>query len=180
MCFITQRKGFKPLHICYSLCFGYFSPIHDPCYAIFSRNDRGLPRPPGDIKKIIDFILWQKKTLRGYLKDRLYFLQQIGIVSMNESDEGMHLAVFNAEGLLLNDHQMEVLRSSYQPQELSQSHMLYDQLVYPLTFWTGAGGCGIMESERLQGWATLIRKVPIAIILQPRDLFIHQFGTLRG
>jgi hypothetical protein len=98
---------------------------------------------------------------------------------MNESDEGMNLAVFNAEGLLLNDHQMEVLRSSYQPQKLSTSHVFDDQLVYPLIFWTGVGGCGIMESERLQGSTTLIRKVLIAIILQARDHFIHEIGTLR-
>jgi hypothetical protein len=93
---------------------------------------------------------------------------------MNESDDGMNLAVFNAEGLLLNDYQMEVLRSSCQPQRLSQSHMLYNPLMYQLIFWTGAGGCRIMESERLQRSTTLIRKVLIAFILLPRNHFIHQ------
>jgi hypothetical protein len=57
--------------------------------------------------------------------------------------------------------------------------MLYDQLVYPLIFWTGARGCGIMESEGLQDSTTMIRKVLIALILQRRDHFIHQLGTLR-
>jgi hypothetical protein len=74
---------------------------------------------------------------------------------------------------------MKVVPSSHQPQKLSQSHVLYDQLVYPLIFWTKAGGRGITESERLQGSATLIRKVLIAVILQPHDHFIHQLGTLR-
>jgi hypothetical protein len=75
---------------------------------------------------------------------------------MNESDEGMNLAVFDAEGLLLNDPQMEVLRCSYQLQKLSHSHMLYDQRVCPLISWTGVGGCRIMKSEIWQGSTTLI------------------------
>jgi hypothetical protein len=66
---------------------------------------------------------------------------------MNKSDKGMNLAVFNTESLLLNDHHVEVVGSSYQPQKLSQSHVLYDQLGHPLIFWTGAGECGIVESE---------------------------------
>jgi hypothetical protein len=37
----------------------------------------------------------------------------------------------------------------------------------------------MMESERLQSSASLIRKVLIAFILQPGDHFIHQIGTLR-
>jgi hypothetical protein len=57
--------------------------------------------------------------------------------------------------------------------------MLYDQLMYPLIFWTGSGGCGVMEFEKLQGCTTLIRKVLISLILQPRDHFIHQLRTIR-
>jgi hypothetical protein len=53
---------------------------------------------------------------------------------MNEPGVEMNLAVFNTEGLLLNDHQIETLRNSYQPQTLSQFHKLYHQLVYPLIF----------------------------------------------
>jgi hypothetical protein len=36
-----------------------------------------------------------------------------------------------------------------------------------------------MESEKLQGCMTLIRKVLISLILQLRDHFIHQLMTLR-
>jgi hypothetical protein len=74
---------------------------------------------------------------------------------------------------------MEVVRNSYHTQNLSQAHMLYDQLVYPLIFWTGSGGCGVMKSEKLQGCTTLIRKVLISRILHRRDRFIHQLITLR-
>jgi hypothetical protein len=36
-----------------------------------------------------------------------------------------------------------------------------------------------MESEKLHGCTTIIRKVLISLILQPRDHFIHQLITLR-
>jgi hypothetical protein len=49
----------------------------------------------------------------------------------------------------------------------------------PLIFWTGSGGCGVMESEKSQSCTTLIRKVLISLILQSRDHFIHQLITLR-
>jgi hypothetical protein len=57
--------------------------------------------------------------------------------------------------------------------------MLYDQLVYPLIFWTGSGGCGVMESEKLQRSTAPIRKGLISLILQPWDHFVHQLITLR-
>jgi hypothetical protein len=97
---------------------------------------------------------------------------------MNEPDEGMNLAIFNAEGLLLKDHEMEVLRNSSQAEKLSQFHMHYDQLVHPLICWNGSGGCGIRESEKFPGSTTLIRKVLMSLILQPRDHFIEPLMTL--
>jgi hypothetical protein len=73
---------------------------------------------------------------------------------------------------------LEVVRNFYHIQELSQAHILYDQLVYALIFWTGSGGCGVMESEKLQSCTTLIRKMLISLMLQPRDHFIHPLITL--
>jgi hypothetical protein len=80
---------------------------------------------------------------------------------------------------LLDDYQLDIVGHSYHTQKLSQAHMLYDQLVYLLIFWTGSGGCGVMESETLQGCTTLIRKLLISLLLQPRGHFIHQLITLR-
>jgi hypothetical protein len=77
---------------------------------------------------------------------------------MDEPEDGMNLAIFNAEGALLDDRQLEVVRRPYHTQKLSQAHALYDQFVYPLIFWTGSGGCGVMESEKLQGCTRLIRQ----------------------
>jgi hypothetical protein len=42
-----------------------------PVYAVFSRNDLGLPMPPGEIEEIIAFIMSQNRTLAGYLRDQL-------------------------------------------------------------------------------------------------------------
>jgi hypothetical protein len=42
---------------------------------------------------------------------------------MNEPDEGMNLAIFDAEGPLLKDHEMVVLRNPYQTEKLSQFPM---------------------------------------------------------
>jgi hypothetical protein len=98
---------------------------------------------------------------------------------MDEPDDGMNLAIFSMEGALLDNHQLEVVPNSYHTHRLSQAHILYDQLVDPLTFWTWSGGCGAMESEKLQGRTTLIRKVLISLILQPQDHFIHQLIALR-
>jgi hypothetical protein len=92
-----------------------------PVYAVFSRNDRGLPMPPGEIEESVAFILSQNRTLACYLRDRLDSLREIGIVSANEPDEEMNLAVFSTEDLVLNDHQMEALRNSYQPQSCLSS-----------------------------------------------------------
>jgi hypothetical protein len=149
-----------------------------PVYAIFFYTQQGIPLSPGGTEEIIGSILSQNRTLQGHLRDRLDSVREIATVAMDEPDDGMNLAIFNAERALLDDHQLEVVRNSYNTQKLSQVHMLYDQLVYPLVFWTGSGGCGVMESEKLQGCTTLIRKVLTSHILHPWYHFIHQLMTL--
>jgi hypothetical protein len=150
-----------------------------PVYAVFSRTQQQISIPPGGTEEIIASILSQNRILHGYLRDRFDSVREIAIVTIDEPDDGMNLVFFNADGALLDDHQLEVVRSSYHTQKLSQTHMLYDHLVYTLIFWTGSVGCGGMQSEKLQGCTTFIRKVFIALILQPRDHFIHQLIALR-
>jgi hypothetical protein len=127
-----------------------------PVYAVFFRTQQPIPIPPGGIEEIIASIFSQNITLQGYLRRRLDSVREIATVAMDEPEDGMNLAIFNAEGALQDDRQLEVGRNSYHAQKLSQAHILYDQLVYPLIFWTGSGGCGVMESEKLHGWTTLI------------------------
>jgi hypothetical protein len=97
---------------------------------------------------------------------------------MNKREKGMHLAVSNAEGLLLDEHGLEAIRKSYQRQEILKFHMLCDEFAYLLIFCTGSGTWGILESEKLQGPTTLIRKAMASLILQRRNHFIHQSSTL--
>jgi hypothetical protein len=64
----------------------------------------------------------------------------------------------------MNDPQMEVPQNSDQSQKSCQFHMLYDQHVYVLIFWTGSGGWRIFESEERQYSAPLIRRALISFV----------------
>jgi hypothetical protein len=68
------------------------------------------------------------------MRGRVDSVREIVTVAMDEPDDGMSLAIFNVEGVLLNDHQLEVIRNSHHTQNLSQAYILYDQLMYPLIF----------------------------------------------
>jgi hypothetical protein len=69
--------------------------------------------PHGDYKEIVPFPLSQTEKLQGYFKARPDPAREIATVSMNETDEGMNLAIYDTEGILLTDHQMGFLRASY-------------------------------------------------------------------
>jgi hypothetical protein len=71
------------------------------------------PTPPADIEDIINFILSWNQTLSGDLRERLNSLRQIGVVSTNEPDERMNFAAFRAEGFLLDDHELRIIRNRY-------------------------------------------------------------------
>jgi hypothetical protein len=110
-----------------------------PVYTVFSRTDQALARPSDEIQQIIARILPHNETLHGCVRQGLDCARQIVTVLMAEPDEGGNLAIFNAEGLLLREHEMEVLRVSSEPQKPSQFHTPYSQLVCPLIFWNGSG-----------------------------------------
>jgi hypothetical protein len=77
-----------------------------PDCAVFSWNDLVLFMPRDDIKVVIGFALSQNGILQNHLGDRFDSRQDITAVSMNETDQGMNLIVFNARGLVMGDHQM--------------------------------------------------------------------------
>jgi hypothetical protein len=99
-----------------------------PVYAVFFHTQQRITIRPDGTKEIIASILSQNRTLQGYLRDRLDSVGEIATVAMDEPDDGINLAIFNAEGALLDDHQLEVVRNSYRIQKLSQTHILYNQL----------------------------------------------------
>jgi hypothetical protein len=155
-----------------------YRQFNTPVYAVFSLTERALPIPPGEIENIIAFILMHNETLRSYVRVRLTSVREIGIVSMDEPDEGINFALSNAEGPLLRDHEMEMLQTSYQCQKLCQFHMLSDELVDPVICWIESGGCDILESGSQKSASTLIPKVLVSVIKQPCNYFIHELKTL--
>jgi hypothetical protein len=64
-----------------------------------------------DIEEIIVVILSQNGRYQGHLRARSDSVQEVATVSMNEPDKGINLVIFNADGLLMNDHQMEVFQN---------------------------------------------------------------------
>jgi hypothetical protein len=69
-----------------------------PFYAVFFRTQQWIPIPPGGTEKIIASIFSQNRTLQGYLRDRLDSIREMATVAVDEPDDGMNLAIFNAEG----------------------------------------------------------------------------------
>jgi hypothetical protein len=69
-----------------------------PVSAVFFRAQQQIPIPPGGTEEIIDSILSQNRTLQGYLRDRFDSVGEIATVAIDEPDDGMNLAIFNAEG----------------------------------------------------------------------------------
>jgi hypothetical protein len=89
-------------------------------YAVFFRTQQRIPIPPGGTEEIIASILSQNGTFQGYLRDRFDSVREIDTVAMDEPNDGMNLAIFNTDGTLLDDHQLEVVRNKYHTQKLSR------------------------------------------------------------
>jgi hypothetical protein len=100
-------------------------------------------------------------------------------IHIQDTDPGVKLAVLTKGAERLMPHDMEALRERFGWTKIPQCEMRYDQLVYPLIFWSGAGGCGLPVGASMRGATTVIRKVAIALILRPRGHFIHTMPTLR-
>jgi hypothetical protein len=79
----------------------------------FSCDHQDLPIPLGDMHEIIAAILPQNETLQTCLRQRSNAVQEIATVSMNETNEAGNLVIFNEEGIILNDHQIDILGNSY-------------------------------------------------------------------
>jgi hypothetical protein len=183
-CVTSPNAGFSNLFISgIPYAVDSFRQFTSPVYAVFSRMDKHLDLMTDselqEVADIIESILRKNDKLNDYVRNRLDCVREIGNVSMNEPDPGINLVIFNADGQVLSEQEIEVIRSSYESEKLCPVEMGYDQLVYPLIFWQGWGGCGIAENAERHGATTWMRKVLISLILQPRNYFLHQLTTLR-
>jgi hypothetical protein len=127
-----------------------FRQFLSPVYAIFDRSERRLAFSGQDARvgKIVTDVLAANPVLRADVRERLRSAGEIAFPGMDKPDQGMNLAIFNADGGLCATHELEVAAHS----------ILYDQLVYPLVCWDGHGGCGSEDDTNLKGASTIMRK----------------------
>jgi hypothetical protein len=63
----------------------------------------------------VELFLWRSQTrillIQREVGTEIVNTQEITPVSINDPDEGMSRVVFNAEGILMNVHQIEVLQN---------------------------------------------------------------------
>jgi hypothetical protein len=103
-------------------------------YATYNKISQGRQISLNEMEWITAEFLERNETVRKYVRNRVDDTKQVASVSMNEADEGVNLAIFNADEPLLTQYGIEVAKNTSQVQKLSQTQSLYDQLVYPLIF----------------------------------------------
>jgi hypothetical protein len=125
-------------------------------------------------------IVSANETLKGYLHNqRQKAVREMQIAVPGSTDQGMTLAILNSDRIREHSAEWVALTDHYTSEKLPQTSALYDQSIYPLIFWNGQGGLGMIKNEIVQAVTTRIRKVLICLVFQPRKHFIHLLETLR-
>jgi hypothetical protein len=108
-----------------------FRQFLSPVYAIFDESERRLAFSGQDARvgKIVTDVLAANPVLRAYVRERLRSAGEIAFPGMDKPDQGMNLAIFNADGGLCATHELEVVKNSSQTKVLAAHSILYDQLV---------------------------------------------------
>jgi hypothetical protein len=151
-----------------------------PVYAIYNAMDRNARQPAHLNARLIQEMICVTPTIQTFMKESIDLGNRIMDVSgVAPKDEGMNLAILNCDGISDGAPEWTALRDDYTKIKLHQTDAAYDQLVYPLIFWQGQGGCGILTDEDGVKASNQIRKVLICLMLQPRGHFIHAMETLR-
>jgi hypothetical protein len=157
-----------------------FRQFLTPVYAIFNALDRESTGNEDVNSRLVRVILEHNETLRNHVRNRIdTAVQRMQVHLVGSADDGMNLAIMNADGISAESAEFEVLHNTYRARKIKQWTIEYDQLVYPLIFWNGKGGCGVMTDAPMHGSTKRIRKALICLMLQPRDHFIHSLETLR-
>jgi hypothetical protein len=122
-----------------------------PVYAIFCRHEILTAANEAAERGLIRKILRRNRTLRHFIRERVERVRGIARFHVPGLDEGFNLAILGDRAARLQAHELDAIRKEYGTVKLSQFHMLYDQLLYPLIFWSGTGGCGVAEGRRSRG-----------------------------
>jgi hypothetical protein len=133
----------------------------------------------GSACQIIAEFLALNPTLSDYVRELSERGRDVARVKEAQLDKGFNLVVLHEPGSAEAAHEVEVVRQGYGRTKLRQHERLYDQLVYPLIFWFGTGGCGVPAGAPIQGATTMIRKCAMALLMQPRGHFLHALTPLR-
>jgi hypothetical protein len=151
-----------------------------PVYGIYNARERREAEPTQVNEGLTQALLGENKKLQTHIRSRVETLVQvIDVAGRNSTDEGMKLAILNCDGIAEGSAEWNALHKKYGVRKLDQTRAIDYQLSYPLIFWEGKGGCGIRKCEQVNKPRTLIRRVLICLLLQPREHFIHSLETLR-
>jgi hypothetical protein len=136
------------------------------------------PPDENEMRELVRTFLGSNPTLGQYVAESLDRGREAARSHIQDADPGFNLAVLtNGAGRLML-HEMEALRERFGWTKISQCEMRYDQLVYPLIFWSGAGGCGPPVGALMRGATMAIRRVAIVLILRSLGHCIHTMPAL--
>jgi hypothetical protein len=155
-----------------------FRQFHTPVYAVFINHEEHAAETSLEMREIIRYIIPRNPVLASHVSRRWERVQNVAI-SMAEPDQGMNLAILNADAPEENDDTISTIRKNYGVKPIPPTQMIYDQLIYPLLFSKGKGGAGVEEHASRQGATLLMRKTAISGMLQPQDNDLHLVFLLR-
>jgi hypothetical protein len=148
-------------------------------YAIFCRHEILRAGDQAAERRLIKKFLRLNPTLKAFMRERVNRVREVARFHVPGLDAGFNLAILGDLAAQLQAHELSAIRTGYGRMKLSQFHMQYDRLLYPLIFWSGTGGYGADGGAPTQGATALIRKAAIGLVMQRRDHFIRAMPTLR-
>ena len=139
-----------------------------------------------EINVMIRVLLNTNRGLKNYVQQCSEPLNKLTeyYAYLKSNDKGANVAVIGneeitheiiTEAACLKDKFSD---GKYKKTYLYANSAKYDQLVYPLIFWDGKGGCGKLDDE--DKWSIQdMRFVCRSILYQPMKHYIHKLSTLR-
>jgi hypothetical protein len=116
-----------------------FAQFRTAIYAVFCQWENMGPPEANEMTALVRTCLGQNPTLGQYVAESVDRGREAARIHIQDVDPGFNLAVLRNGAERLMPHEMEALRERFGWTKIWQCEMRYDQLVYPLIFWSGAG-----------------------------------------
>ena len=160
------------------------------------------PSDIGDIDNMIRSLLSHNIKLKDYILQRLDMFggKDEYYAFLSEYDKSTNIALVSSNDIVIDRVQELNLTTKfdenladidqieneetpnrwnkYKTKSIYASSSLYDQLIYPLLFWNGSGGCGRLENENKFN-STTFRYCLKAMCLMGKDYFLNKCPFLR-